>query len=467
MVGPITMAPEDDATSLQILKAFTQSHPSVKHVAFTLVDYAGCHRAIVVPLKRALRLAEDDRGISSAGPMLFGSTRYDQLLPIVYDDFEDSQWIPDWSTLKLSALDTSRAMVLVSTGSDRSQKSRQDLMGTEPRVILRRLVDRARGEFNVDFKVGWEIEFTLFPSMESEQPVETTRAFYAASGVRHPSFKVVQEVAEHLEANGVDVWAYHTECSPTTTGQLEISLWPVDPCLAADNYVYATEVIIEVAQRHEYFATLHPHPLEIQSPTNGQHFHLSMMRMSNSDSDPETSRDDWSGGDSFLAGILARLRQTSAFLLGGYDSYSLSRRGSYGGAHVFKSTDKIAPVRIIRRDHWEFRMPDIMSSPHLHLAAVIATGLEGMRNRMDLDPSDRTWKVIAAMSDQQRQEAGVERLPRSLEEAIDALEQEKDWWSAQLGELCVEDYILNRREEIKKAPGMSRQARRRAVYHGL
>ena len=84
--------------------------------------------------------------------------------------------------------------------------------------------------------------------------------------------------------------------------------------------------------------------------------------------------------------------------------------------HIFTSKDKIAPARTIAPGHWEFRMPDSMCSPHLQLVAILATGLEGIGQKMRLDPTARTWKTIEGMSNGERKEAGIKSVPRSLEE---------------------------------------------------
>ena len=85
----------EDDDSLPLLPSFIQAHPSIKHIVLILVDYANCHRAKAITLKRALRLAAESGGTSSAGPILFGSTRSDQLLPVVFEHYEDSLWVPD------------------------------------------------------------------------------------------------------------------------------------------------------------------------------------------------------------------------------------------------------------------------------------------------------------------------------------------------------------------------------------
>ena len=443
-----------DATSgLVRLQAFAAAHPNVKHVVLLLVDYCNNHRAKAVSLKRALQLAANGSGTSSAGPILFGTTRYDQLLPFVFEHFEESQWLPDWSTLRVMARDETQAVALVSIDSQRSKVEQDDPMATDPRVILRRLEASARDEYQAEFKVGWEIEFTFYPSKEADAPINAVPSFFAAEGMRHPSFKAVQEIVEHLEANGVDVWAYHTESGPNTNGKMEISLSPQSPLQSADDFAYATEVIKDIAAKHGYFATLHPFALETGGQTNGQHVHMSV---SNPDIAP-----------SCLAGILDRFHEACAFFLGGYDSYSESRGKMYGNGYIFKGTDKAISARMISKDHWEFRMNDAMCSPHLQLAALLATALEGIKSGTKLDPIDYTSKEVNAMTQEKRDEAGIRQMPRSLKDSIAALEKNKEWWGERMGKLCVEDYIMNRKEEVKHSAGMTVKARRMAVFNNI
>jgi glutamine synthetase len=62
---------------------------------------------------------------------------------------------------------------------------------------------------------------------------------------------------------------------------------------------------------------------------------------------------------------------------------------------------------------------DAAACPYLALGAIIHAGLDGIRGGMTLPP-ERTdfWE----MTEQQRADAGIDELPRSLAQALDLLE---------------------------------------------
>ena len=313
-------------------------------------------------------------------------------------------------------------------------------MASCPRTILQRIQDNAKEKHQMDIKVGWEIEFLLLPKQDATSSVPTPQASFSTHGMSHPTFQVVYDAVEHLEANGVKIWTFHAESGAEYGGGFEITTSPASPFDAADNLLYSMTVIKECAQKHGYFATLHPKPFE-GGPGTGQHIHMSISR-------PEFA-------NQFLAGALARLPQTTAFLLGGYDSYSglAGRRGAYGGGLVYHTTDKIPPVRDCGEAHWEFRMPDVLTSPHLQLAALVATGLEGIEKQLEL-PAPRSVGEMMGMTAEQAKEQGILTIPNSLTEAVDALEQNKDWWKGQFGATCIDGYIAQSRAEITQSEKM-------------
>ena len=64
------------------------------------------------------------------------------------------------------------------------------------------------------------------------------------------------------------------------------------------------------------------------------------------------------------------------------------------------------------------------------------------------------------MTPEETREAGIGRLPGSLDEAFKALEQERDWSSQHLGEDCIEGYLASHKSELKNAPSLSRDEQR-------
>ena len=61
----------------------------------------------------------------------------------------------------------------------------------------------------------------------------------------------------------------------------------------------------------------------------------------------------------------------------------------------------------------EFRAPDPSSNPYLAFSAIIAAGLDGIKEK--IDPGNPVNENIYKMSDSRRNSLGIESLPGSLE----------------------------------------------------
>lgn len=64
----------------------------------------------------------------------------------------------------------------------------------------------------------------------------------------------------------------------------------------------------------------------------------------------------------------------------------------------------------------ELRSPDCATNPYLAIAVCLAAGLDGIKN--NLQPVESIQRDIYSMTDEERDEAGIENLPKNLYEAI-------------------------------------------------
>ena len=71
----------------------------------------------------------------------------------------------------------------------------------------------------------------------------------------------------------------------------------------------------------------------------------------------------------------------------------------------------------------EYRVPDPSSNPYLVFSAVLAAGLDGIKNK--LDPGDPIHEDIYKMSKTERKKKGIEVLPANLGEALDELDSDR------------------------------------------
>lgn len=90
----------------------------------------------------------------------------------------------------------------------------------------------------------------------------------------------------------------------------------------------------------------------------------------------------------------------------------------------------------------EFRAADAAANPYLSLLGVLAAGLDGIEQ--SVDPGDPVQTGPDGLSDEERARRGIERLPRTLGEAIRALETDETLRGA-LGEELAASYLESRR----------------------
>jgi len=71
--------------------------------------------------------------------------------------------------------------------------------------------------------------------------------------------KVLEEIADSLQAAGIELEMYHAEAGP---GQYEVVMAPMEPLEAADALVFTRETIYNVANKHGCRATFAPRAFE-------------------------------------------------------------------------------------------------------------------------------------------------------------------------------------------------------------
>ena len=107
-------------------------------------------------------------------------------------------------------------------------------------------------------------------------------------------------------------------------------------------------------------------------------------------------------------------------------------------------------VDIAKRFNLEYRAADACASPYLQLAMMVYAGLEGLRE--NLPPPPITTGDPGDLTLAERERLGIAPLPRSLEEALAAL-QEDESAMAWLGPVLSEAYVMHKRGELGMTVG--------------
>jgi glutamine synthetase len=273
-------------------------------------------------------------------------------------------------------------------------------------------------------EAGYELRMTYehewYAESEGGRPVHATPAYGLNATSQAGSY--MREVAVRLAAYGLTVEQIHPEYSP---GQMEVSVATADPVAAADNCVatrHAIRTAWSVTGVRPSFA-----PLALQDGLgNGCHLHFSLWRDGRNllGVDPEHELGITGEGRAFMAGVLRECRALAALGCACPLSYRRLEPNRWTGAYVcWGSENREAPLRFIRgarsarpdAANAELKMLDSSANAYLMAGAVIAAGLAGLADGIDLpEPVQIEPSRVAG-------NLGLERLPEHLEAGADAL----------------------------------------------
>jgi glutamine synthetase len=295
------------------------------------------------------------------------------------------------------------------------------------RSTLRRVLEEVRKE-GFTPKAAAELEFFLFQRSNDAQPGTMTsdRGSYFDLIPIDQGDLARCETALALEEMGIRVEATHHEVS---RGQHEIDLGYVNALALADAISTARVVIKTVAARHNLHATFMPKPL-VHQDGSGLHFAQLLLREDlNAFYDPHGSGAAGLSetGLSYIGGLLAHVRGFTVVTNPTVNSYKRLVPGYDAPSYVqWSQRAKSALVRVPEQAGSdvmiELRSPDPSCNPYLALACVLKAGLDGIRRK--LVPGDPVELMVAQLSDDERANFGIGQLPRSLQEAVFALDED-------------------------------------------
>ena len=278
----------------------------------------------------------------------------------------------------------------------------------DPRYALES-IGAAVDEFLGGLTVGAEVEFYLLDGAGA--PLDTAGYYDEPES---PGSVLVRGAAQRLMSCGISVDAWHHEAGP---GQYELDLAALPPVQLADAIVLTKQLVRELARAHGSEATFMPRPFADQ-PGSGLHLHLRMA-------DPLVDEHGQLGdqGRGFVAGQLAHARALCAIAAPTVNSYKRLHAGPEApSAIVWAHMNRAALVRVSSSRgpdaSIEYRGADPSANPYLLLAGLLAAGLDGIEQ--DLELPGRAEEVAGGY-DPVGDELRVEPLPRSLDDALDAL----------------------------------------------
>ncbi|GAF16660.1 LOW QUALITY PROTEIN: glutamine synthetase type I [Bacillus sp. JCM 19046] len=312
----------------------------------------------------------------------------------------------------------------------------------DPRGILKRVLKQAEELGFTDFNIGPEPEFFLFKNDERGEPTLelNDRAGYFDLAPTDLGENCRRDIVLELEDMGFEIEASHHEVAP---GQHEIDFKYADAITTCDNIQTFKLVVKTIARKHGLHATFMPKPL---FGVNGSGMHLNMSLFNKDGNvfyDEKTESQLSKTAMQFLSGILDHAEGFTAITNPIVNSYKRLVPGYEAPVYIAWSMRNRSPLIRIPSSRGistrvEVRSPDPSANPYLAMAAMLASGLDGIKRK--LTPPEATDRNIYVMSKEERIEEGIKDLPASLRDALDKLIQD-DVLVKALGEHAIEHFL--------------------------
>ncbi len=321
----------------------------------------------------------------------------------------------------------------------------------DPRAVLERVLNEAESDFGYKFMAGPEHEFFLLSGNEFNltkgefgENVHSDKAGYFHSTPHDKGEFIRNSIVEVLNQCGINFEKAHHEVTPS---QHEINLEPIDPLRAADRTILFTYVSQKVAVQHGFYVTFMPKPFDGLN-RNALHIHLSMQDKSGKNIfyDKDSNCNLSQTARHFIGGILKYARETSIIMASTFNSYKAyiaDREAPIVRGWGFRNRSSMVRVPYSinpSNTRIELRNPDPGGNIYLQLAAYIAMGMEGIKEKIDCGDAD--IKSTYEMSTKNTV-WNTKFLPKSLFEAL--VEAEKSTFLKNL----LGDRLYNNFMELK------------------
>ena len=317
----------------------------------------------------------------------------------------------------------------------------------DPRGALKRVLKKA-ADMGYSFNVGPELEFFLFETDEQGKPTTRTgdEAGYFDLGPLDHGESTRREICMALEAMGFEIEASHHEVA---AGQHEIDFKYADALTTADRIMTFKLAVKSISQKNGLHATFMPKPV-FGINGSGMHTNMSLFKDGrNVFFDENDPRKLSKIAYSFIAGILAHVKGMAAITNPLVNSYKRLVPGYEAPCYLaWSASNRSALIRIPaargQATRVELRCPDPACNPYLTLAVCLAAGLDGIEK--GLTPPEETTENIFAMDAETRAAKGIDSLPGSLSESVDAMEKDAVVAEA-LGRHIFDYYTAGKRRE--------------------
>lgn len=463
--------------NLEQAQAFCKEK-DIKMIDFKMIDLDGRWRHITIPVERL------DEGVMEYG-IGFDGSNYG-FAPV---ENSDMVFIPNLASasidpfVEIPTLTMTGDVCIIDTPSNRP-------FDQYPRNVALRAEEYMREQGIADeMIIGPEFEFHLLDHVSFENTpnraayhIDTAQAEwntgmdyeqnfgyqvprkggYHISAPQDITYDLRSQMCMLLKEWGVDVKYHHHEVGGS--GQVEIEVELGSMTEMADKTMIIKYVVKNAAVAAGKTATFMPKPI-FGEAGNGMHVHMILFK------DGKPLFYDEKGYSNlsqtalyFIGGLLKHVPSLCAITNPSTNSFKRLVPGFEAPVTIgYATANRSAVIRIPAyakspdKKRFEIRNPDATCNPYYAYAAILMAGLDGIQNK--IDPSIQGWGPydfnLYDLSDEEK--AKIQSLPKSLDEALDALEKDHEYLTrgGVFPKRLIEIWIKKKRaesEQISKYP---------------
>lgn len=344
---------------------------------------------------------------------------------------------PDLSTLRRVPWLEGTALVLC----DVLDHTTHEDVAHSPRAVLKRQVARLEA-MGMKAMMATELEFFLFKESFEEAHAAGYRGIHPISPYNEDYHifqttkeeEVMRAIRNGLQGAGVPVENSKGEAD---AGQEEINVCYSDALTMGDNHVIIKNACKEIAWQKGRAVTFLA-KWNYNAAGNSSHVHQSLWSL---DGKPLFHDPDGQYGMSdlmrhYLAGLLAHASEITYFLAPYINSYKRFRAGTFAPTKAIWSKDnRTAGYRLCgegtKAVRVECRVGGSDLNPYLTMAALIAAGLDGIENKLELEAEFKGDAYGARR---------VRGIPVTLRDAAAAMKKSK-LLRAAMGDEVIDHYV--------------------------